>query len=117
MAQMASGISASGWKVTKIRNPSAISLGDGLATLLQNNLPSCQIAIGVVDGDYSNGASSTNGVVFAFIWNGASNGKNYFRTVNGVFDASSIRPMTSTYACIVPENTVFTVLYVEALAQ
>ena len=101
-----------GWHFMQITNPTDITLGNGLANLCANNIPSCQYAIGVVDYDYSQGAPSGNGVAIDFTWLNGVSGSYYHRTVNSAYD-NATRPMTDAYLCNIPQGKTIAVLYLE----
>lgn len=103
-----------GWHEMQIMNPSAISLGSELATLLENNLPNCLFAVGVVLDEYSD-TLPENSSSYTFTWTGTGTGSRFQRYYNGVNVDN--RTLTETYACKIAQGTKILIFYHEPLTD
>ena len=101
-----------GWHEMQIINPSAITLGGQLATLLENTLPNCLFAVGVVLDEYSD-TLPENSSVFTFTWTGTGAGSRFQRYYNGV--SVDARTITDTYACKIAQGTKILIFYHDPL--
>lgn len=110
---MGGGISLpDGWHMETIINPTAITLGNGLADLLTANIQNCSDAYGFVLNEYTD-SFPENSTVTVFQWNESATDSKFSRYYNG-FNSDG-RTMTNTYACKIPQGAKIIVFWHDPL--
>lgn len=99
------------WKTTVFTVENDSLRADGLLNFIQNVIPPCAFAIGVVKRDYNN-PPETNNVLIGFLWNGAMNNSTFMRYRNGEYNCITSN-FISSYDCVMQSGDNIIVTYLE----
>lgn len=103
---------ADGWKTMSIVVDTDSNGADGLLSLIQNKIPPCKFAIGIVKRDYTN-PPEVNDSLISFVWVGTSTGSRYCRYRGGSY--GTVAYFISSYDCVMRAGDNIIITYQETV--